>query len=422
MPSTDTVIIGAGPYGLSLATHLKAAGVPHQILGQPMCAWRNYMPPGMLMRSEAFASNLSAPQRGYTLKDYCRVKGIQYQPVGMKLTLETFVDYGLWFQSNLAAETRPVEVVDLRRSDDGFNLSLSDGSTLDARRVVMALGLKGFAHTPPVLQGLPDTYVSHSEKYGSLTWAAGRDIVIVGGGQSALGLAALLNEVGASVRVLVRDQSVEWNPTPETERSFVSKMLSPDAGLGRGWRTHVLCEYPYVFHALSQRLRKDLIERLHGPSGAWWLHDRVVDKIPIAFDAEVRSAAIDDDKVALRVANGNGESTVTASHVIVATGFKTDMTRHTFISKEIMDSISLFSGGPELTRHFETTVRGLYVIGPASAQSFGPVMRFVYGAKHAAPHVAWHIGKAHRRETAKIGWRGTAGQLLEPTSERDGSL
>ncbi|MFP3758083.1 SidA/IucD/PvdA family monooxygenase, partial [Cupriavidus sp. SIMBA_020] len=92
----------------------------------------------------------------------------------------------------------------------------------------MALGLKGFAHTPPALQGLPDTYVSHSEKYGSLTWAAGRDIVIVGGGQSALGLAALLNEVGASVRVLVRDQSVDWNPTPETERSFVSKMRSPD--------------------------------------------------------------------------------------------------------------------------------------------------------------------------------------------------
>ncbi|CAN0618243.1 FAD-dependent urate hydroxylase [Burkholderia multivorans] len=422
MPSTDTVIIGAGPYGLSLATHLKAAGVPHQILGQPMCAWRNYMPPGMLMRSEAFASNLSAPRRGYTLKDYCRVKGIRYQPIGMKVTLETFVDYGLWFQSNLVAETRPVDVVEMRRSDGGFSLGLSDGSTLDARRVVMALGLKGFAHTPQVLQGLPNTHVSHSEKYGSLTWAAGRDIVIVGGGQSALGLAALLHEVGARVRVLVRDQSVEWNPTPETDRSFVSKMLSPDAGLGRGWRTHVLCEYPHVFHALSQRLRKDLIERLNGPSGAWWLYDRVVDKIPIHFNAEVRRAVIDDDKVVLQVANGNGESTVTASHVIVATGFKTDMTRHTFISKEIMDSISLFSGKPELTSNFETTVRGLYVIGPASAQSFGPVMRFVYGTKHAAPQVAWHIGKAYRSETTKIGWRRAAAHFLKPTSERDGVL
>lgn len=49
-------------------------------------------------------------------------------------------------------------------------------------------------------------------------------------------------------------------------------------------------------------------------------------------------------------------------------------------------------------------------------------MRFVYGAKYAAPHVAWHIGRAHRSETAKIGWRGAADQLLEPTSERDGSL
>ncbi|MFP3560290.1 NAD(P)/FAD-dependent oxidoreductase, partial [Paraburkholderia sp. SIMBA_049] len=86
------------------------------------------------------------------------------------------------------------------------------------------------------------------------------------------------------------------------------------------------------------------------------------------------------------------------------------------------DSISLFSGGGELASHFETRVRGLYVIGPASAQSFGPVMRFVYGAKHAAPHVALHSGNAHRSEMAKIGWRDAAGQLLEPTSERDGAL
>ena len=29
----NTVIIGAGPYGLSIAAHLKAAGIPYHLYG-----------------------------------------------------------------------------------------------------------------------------------------------------------------------------------------------------------------------------------------------------------------------------------------------------------------------------------------------------------------------------------------------------
>ena len=145
MSLTDTAIIGAGPYGLSLAAHLAASGVPHQILGQPMDAWRNVMPPGMLLRSEAFASSLHAPQRGFTLEAYYRQNGIPYQPMGMAVPLETFVDYALWFQSRLVGNIRTVHVVNLQQIDGHFQLALSDGASLRARKVVIALGLKGFA-------------------------------------------------------------------------------------------------------------------------------------------------------------------------------------------------------------------------------------------------------------------------------------
>ena len=72
MSLTDTAIIGAGPYGSSLAAHLKAAGVAHQVLGKPMQAWRDLMPPGMMLRSEAFASSLHAPRAGYSVADLDR--------------------------------------------------------------------------------------------------------------------------------------------------------------------------------------------------------------------------------------------------------------------------------------------------------------------------------------------------------------
>jgi FAD-dependent urate hydroxylase len=394
MSSTDTAIIGAGPYGLSLAAHLNATGVPHQIFGKPMHAWRDFMPPGMLMRSEAFASCLHAPVRGNTVKDYCSIKGIPYQSVGMHFPLESFVDYGLWFQSNLVGHVREVEVVDLRRADGAYHLSLSDGSNLNARRVVMALGLKGFAKMPPVLMGFPEAYVSHSAIYGRLEWAANKEIVIVGGGQSALGLAALLNEVGAQVHVLVRGSSVTWNTSPNAARSALSKLLSPDAGIGQGWQSHVLSEYPFLFRMLDSKRRKKFVDNAWGPSGAWWLRDRVVQKIRLSLDSEIQRAAVEDGRVILDVKGKNGESSITADHVIAATGFKVDVRQHAFLSKDILNSLSLTAGAPELSHHFETNVRGLYVVGPASAYCFGPVMRFVYGAKYAAPKVARHIRKA----------------------------
>ncbi|MDF3838314.1 NAD(P)-binding domain-containing protein [Cupriavidus basilensis] len=392
MPSTDTVIIGAGPYGLSVSSHLTAAGVPHEILGNPMHAWRHFMPPGMFLRSEAFASNLYAPQRGYTMEAYCRQNHIAYEPVGMRLPLETFVDYGLWFQSHLVKHVRKVDVVGIHRKDGLFRLDLSDGKPLVARRVVIALGLKGFEQMPPVLQGLPRPYVAHSGEFGSLAWAKGKNIVLVGGGQSALGLAALLGEIGARVRILVRDGTVTWNDRPKLSRGIISRLLKPEGGLGPGWRSYIFSEYPFVFHELGSQRRKRIIETSWGPSGAWWLRDRVADD-DIILNTEINHAEIKGNQVILGIKSDGKTSSIMAEHVIVATGFRVDMRQHAFLSQEIMDSLSVIGGSPELTRDFETSIRGLYVVGPASARSFGPVMRFVYGAKYTAPRLARHIGK-----------------------------
>ncbi|MEX3636418.1 SidA/IucD/PvdA family monooxygenase [Paraburkholderia sp. BR14320] len=399
MATTDTAIIGAGPYGLSLAAHLDAAGVPHQVLGTPMEGWRNFAPPGMLMRSDGWSTSLYAPQRGYALQDYCALRGIRYQPIGMHLTRETFIDYGLWFQQQLVDDLKQVDVVDMRRVDGMFRLALSDGTSIVARRVVLALGLKGFEKTPPVLQGLPREFVSHSCEYGNLDWVRGKDIVIVGGGQSALGLAALMNENGGRIRVLAREPVVTWNNKPQNNRSLISRLIRPDGRIGPGWRAHIIAEWPFVFRAFGAQRRKQVVNSTWGPSGAWWLRDRVVDQVDVTVGSQIRHAAIDGNRIVLQVSMKDQQSQLEADHVIAATGFKTDLSRHAFLSTEIVQSMSLQDGVPELTRHFETGVRGLYVIGPASAYSFGPVMRFIYGAKYAAPQVARHILKRYRHDS-----------------------
>ncbi|MEW9582991.1 NAD(P)-binding domain-containing protein [Paraburkholderia sp. DGU8] len=417
MSFTDTAIIGAGPYGLSLAAHLKAAGVDHQLLGQPMLTWKNYMPPGMLLRSEAFASSLHAPRAGFTVEDYCRLKRLPYEPMGIALPLETFVDYALWFHANLVGASQPVDVASLRRVDGHFHLALSDGRSLSARKVVIALGLKAFAQTPAVLRGLPERYATHSERYGDLTWARGQDIAIVGGGQSALGLSALLHELGARPHVLMRESHVVWHTRPEATRSIASKLKGPDAGLGRGWRSLFLSECPGIFHLLDDARRKLIMEKSYGASGAWWLHDRVVDKVKLSFRTEVRAASVDNGRVVLRVSTDGRDAAVGADHVIAATGFKTDMRQHAFLSKDIADTLAGSAGLPELTSNYETQVRGLYVIGPACAHSFGPVMRFVYGTKHASPCVARHIKGSLGAGERQRGWSAGEAPLPGRTGE-----
>ena len=63
-------IIGAGPYGLSVAAYLRSEGVDFRIFGIPMQRWQAHMPKGMYLKSEGCASNLFDPMRAYTLKTY----------------------------------------------------------------------------------------------------------------------------------------------------------------------------------------------------------------------------------------------------------------------------------------------------------------------------------------------------------------
>jgi hypothetical protein len=57
MSMVEAIVVGAEPYGLSVAAHLLAANIGLQIIGQPMKCWRKHMPIGMKLKPEPLASN-----------------------------------------------------------------------------------------------------------------------------------------------------------------------------------------------------------------------------------------------------------------------------------------------------------------------------------------------------------------------------
>src|SRR5665213_655470 len=98
MKFLDVAIIGAGPYGLSIAAHLTKAGIEHRIFGVPMQSWDKSMPKGMALKSDGRSSDLSDPDGTSTLKAFCQSQGYPHHDTQWPIPVEVFTEYGLAFQ------------------------------------------------------------------------------------------------------------------------------------------------------------------------------------------------------------------------------------------------------------------------------------------------------------------------------------
>lgn len=385
----DTTIIGAGPYGLSVAAHLEAKGLPYQVFGTPMESWRKFMPAGMILKSEPFASNLWDPGRRYSLQRYCREHDVPYQSVGRPVSLEQFLQYAEWFRQNTQKSPLDVRVVSLRRSGRAFALGLADGTVVTSRRVVLATGHLAYSVMPPELSHLPEPQAAHSSRMLEVRQYAGRSVTIIGAGQSALETAALLHEAGAQVSILVRRQRVEWNE-PSKPRPLVERIIKPDAGVASGWRSWAISEMPRTFRRVfAPQKRHGFVADAYGASGSWWLRDRVDSRIEILLGHHAQAASLTDGKVRLSITSAQGPREIVTDHVIAATGYRVNIERLAYLDKDLVSGIRREAGGiPELSSTYETSVPGLFIVGITTSPVFGPIMRFMYGAKHAAPVLA----------------------------------
>jgi FAD-dependent urate hydroxylase len=393
-------VIGAGPFGLSTAAHLKARGLPVRVFGEPMVSWRDHMPAGMILKSTPAASAIDAPQPGHTLADYCDAAGVPRLVTDEDLIpVETFIAYGEWFQQRLLPGTERVRVVSVdHREGGGFELKLDSGETFTARAVVVATGLSGLAHLPPELAvagadgPAPTGPVSHSSQHHDLTRFAGRDLIVVGAGQSALETAALAAEAGARVRVVSRGRGkVDFGAAP-----WDQPRLRPESPFGRAWSLWVFSYYPHPYRYLPAGLRHYLVRRVLGPLGAWWLRDRFEDKVTVEeVERVVRTDAPDGGPHLTVRTLGGGTRELTADHVIAATGYRVDTAAMDFLGEGLRTGLAVSRGTPKLGAGYVSSVPGLYFTGLAAAASFGPVMRFVCGTAFASPRLAGHLAAAH---------------------------
>jgi cation diffusion facilitator CzcD-associated flavoprotein CzcO len=385
MSHVDVAVVGSGPYALSIAAHLRARRVEHRIFGPPMQFWRT-MPPGLNLKSLAFATNIDVPERGHSFPEWCRQRALEdHEPCSM----ESYATYGMWMKDRFVPHIEPVQVTRVEHAGPRrFEVTLENGERVRARAVISATGLSGLAYTPEALQGLGPRG-SHTFDLATYTQFAGKEVAVVGAGASAIEAAALVHEAGGRAQLLVREGEATFNTRVARHRPLLDRIRDPATVLGTGRKNWILQELPYAMYFVPERRRVRMVNGWLPPTAPWWIRDRFEGNVEVHVRTLVAEAKPQGERVSLRVRReGAPERTVVVDHVIAGTGYALDVDRVPYLAEGLRRKVRRVARAPALSLRFESSVPGLYFLGPLTAMCFGPVFRFVAGARVAAPSIA----------------------------------
>jgi FAD-dependent urate hydroxylase len=388
MESCDVAVIGAGPYGLSAAAHLKGIkGLDVKVFGRAMSFWDENMPAGMFLRSPYAASHLSDPTNEFNLDVFQKHSG----PLDKPIPLYRFVDYGRWFQLGAVPDLDCRQVSCIDNAGQGFRLITDSGQEIKARAVVAAAGIGPFANIPEQFRALPTDLCSHTSAERDFARFAGKKVLVVGGGQSALESAALLHETGADVQVVLREHSVRWLVRSNTlhQLGILSHFMYSPADVGPAGLSRLVAT-PDWYRRLPHNLRQVFRRRCIRPAGSFWLKPRVTG-VPFTTGRTVQGVSRKNGQVCVRLDDG---AEMAVDHVLLGTGYRVDVSRYGFLSRSLLEGVQCLEGFPRLDSNFQSSVSNLYFIGAPAGWSFGPLMQFVAGASFASSTLARHFSKA----------------------------
>lgn len=368
MEQVQLLVIGAGPYALSVAALAREHGISSAVLGRPMGFWRENMPAGMFLRSGPDWHLDGAAV--HTLEAYLeeqRIRPDQVDPIPVGV----FLDYAGWFQRAKGIEVREELVATLAKTGGQFEATLHGGGRIRADAVVAAPGIGHYASVPGWAASLPPGLAAHTCDLVRFDDLAGARVLIIGGRQSAYEWAALIREHDAA-----RIDIVHRHDVPRFERvswGFIDAHVEQTVAVPGYWRNLPATEQDAVARRFWEVGRLTL---------EYWLTPRLArDRIHRWPGTEVTQVTPrGDGMVRVLLSNGTG---LTVDRVVFATGYRADLTKVPYLAG-VLPHVNMSDGFPVLGEAFQTSLDRLYVTGFSATRDFGPFFGFVKGSPAAA--------------------------------------
>jgi cation diffusion facilitator CzcD-associated flavoprotein CzcO len=365
---TELLVIGAGPYGLSVAALAEEQGIGTMVLGRPMGFWQENMPAGMFLRS---GPDWHLDAAGiHTLEAFLEERRIQPAAVD-PIPVGVFLEYAQWFQDAKKIRVSEGLVESLAKSDGRFEAALDSGERIEADAVVAAPGIAPYLNLPDWASSLPQGSAAHTCNLVRFEEMAGARILVVGGRQSAYEWAALIHEHGAA-----RVDIVHRHDVPRFERvswKFADPHVEQTIAVPGYWRNLPPAEQDAITRQFWEVGRLTL---------EYWLTPRL-DRSDIFRwpGTEVTEAAPSSHgEQGIQLSNS---TSLTVDKVVFASGYRADLTAVPYLAG-VLGDVRLSNGFPMLDEAFQTSLDGLYVTGFSATQDFGPFFGFVKGSPAAA--------------------------------------
>jgi pyruvate/2-oxoglutarate dehydrogenase complex dihydrolipoamide dehydrogenase (E3) component len=279
---------------------------------------------------------------------------------------------------------------------------MADGESFVSRKVVLATGLDSYRHIPVPLASLPPDLLTHSAEHHDLHQFCGRDVLVVGGGASAIDLAVLLHEAQARVKLIARKPVLNFLTQEMHASTLLQRLRTPLSGIGQDWQGLLCSDAPWLYRYLFDRFRLRTAKKFLGPSGGSFMQERLA-AVPQLLGYQLIDAEAREGRARLLLAGPDGQQRyVSADHVIAATGYEADVRRLGYLSAGTIGKLQLIGLTPRLSAHFESSVPGLYFVGAISATSFGPSMRFIAGSDFTSQRIVKHLMRSTRNKSRPL--------------------
>jgi FAD-NAD(P)-binding len=385
---TDIAIIGAGPQALTLTTHLLQKGQrrsPKFTVIDPSGTW-------MERWHQQFAaqdiSYLRSPivhhpdPNSQALRTFAESRTQELFPPYDRPGRHLFEDFcsaviGQWALQDRVVAASVVQVKPVAQGRKRFRLEFAEGSSLLARRVVLAAG-DGALNIPEWVQVLENNYPADRLCHASQVDLRrlnlqGERILVIGGGLTSGHLAIGAVRRGANVKLMARRQFQEklfdadpgwvgpkylkgFNAEPDWQRRW---QMIQEARNGGSFTPDIMLQ----LRRARREKSVDLVEKCQVDRVRWLGHCWQV-----------------------RCTSGD---CFECDRIWYATGRKLDAAQHPLLQEiQTQYPAEMVNGLPILDTHLRWRGCELFVMGGLAALQVGPVARNLRGAKIASDRIA----------------------------------